>query len=159
SAVMPPVAKPPVAAIILAAGQGTRMKSARPKVLHELCGRPMIHHVVDVALAAGAEDVIVVVGHGRAEVAAYLAGAFGERVRTAVQDVQPGPGPAVRCALPALSPEADRVFVLYGDTPLLDPAELGALPRALDAEPAAPLAMITVRVPDPTGYGRIVRDA
>jgi bifunctional UDP-N-acetylglucosamine pyrophosphorylase/glucosamine-1-phosphate N-acetyltransferase len=159
STLMPTVAKPPVSAIVLAAGQGTRMKSARPKVLHELCGRPMIHHVVEAAFAAGAEDVIVVVGHGRAEVAAYLAGAFGERVRTAVQDVQQGTGHAVRCALPALSPEADRVFVLYGDTPLLDPAELAALPRALDTDSAAPLAMLTVRVPDPTGYGRIVRDA
>jgi bifunctional UDP-N-acetylglucosamine pyrophosphorylase/glucosamine-1-phosphate N-acetyltransferase len=156
---MPSVASSPVSAIVLAAGQGTRMKSARPKVLHELCGRPMIHHVVDVALAAGAEDVIVVVGHGRAEVAAYLAGAFGDRVRTAVQEVQHGTGHAVRCALPALSSTADRVFVLYGDTPLLDPAELAALfGRAVDADPSAPLAMLTVRVPDPTGYGRIVRD-
>jgi len=58
----------PVTIVILAAGQGTRMKSARPKVLHELCGLPMIHHVVDAALAAGARDVVVVVGHGRAEV-------------------------------------------------------------------------------------------
>ena len=99
------------------------------------------------------------VGHGRAEVAAYLAQAFGERVRIAVQDVQQGTGHAVRCALPALSADADRVFVLYGDTPLLDPVELARLPRALDADPAAPLAMLTVRVPDPTGYGRIVRDA
>jgi bifunctional UDP-N-acetylglucosamine pyrophosphorylase/glucosamine-1-phosphate N-acetyltransferase len=59
-------------AILLAAGQGTRMKSARPKVLHALCGRPMIHFVVDAALAAGAGEVIVVVGHGRDEVSAYL---------------------------------------------------------------------------------------
>jgi bifunctional UDP-N-acetylglucosamine pyrophosphorylase/glucosamine-1-phosphate N-acetyltransferase len=153
---MPTVA---MSAIILAAGQGTRMKSARPKVLHELCGRPMIHHVVEAALASGADDVIVVVGHGRAEVAAYLAGAFGERVRTAVQEVQQGTGHAVRSALPALSPAVDRVFVLYGDTPLLDPADLAALQRALDADPSAPLAMLTVRPPDPTGYGRIVRDA
>ncbi len=149
----------PVTAIILAAGQGTRMKSARPKVLHELCGRPMIHHVVDAALAAGADEVIVVVGHGRDEVAASLSAAFGDKVRTAVQDVQQGTGHAVRCALPALSPRADQVFVLYGDTPLLDPAELASLPRALDASPEAPLAMLTVRVADPAGYGRIVRDA
>ena len=156
---MPTHPNVPSTAVILAAGQGTRMKSARPKVLHELCGRPMIHHVVNAALAAGAEDVIVVVGHGRDEVAAYLAGAFGGRVRTAVQETQQGTGHAVRCALPALSPSADRVFVLYGDTPLLDPAELGRLPQALDADPAAPLALLTVRVPDPSGYGRIVRDA
>jgi bifunctional UDP-N-acetylglucosamine pyrophosphorylase/glucosamine-1-phosphate N-acetyltransferase len=135
------------------------MKSPRAKVLHELCGRPMIHHVVEAAMDAGARDVIVVVGHGRAEVAAYLTQAFGERVRTAVQDVQQGTGHAVRCALPALSPEADRVFVLYGDSPLLNPADLADLSRALDTEAAPPLAMLTVRVPDPTGYGRIVRDA
>ncbi len=152
-------AESPVTAVILAAGQGTRMKSARPKVLHELCGRPMIHHVVDAAFAAGAADVIVVVGHGRDEVTAYLAGAFGGRVRTAVQDVQQGTGHAVRCALPALSPSADRVFVFYGDTPLLDPVELAQLPRALDTDASAPLALLTVRVADPTGYGRIVRDA
>ncbi len=152
-------AQPPCTAIILAAGQGTRMRSARPKVLHELCGRPMIHHVVSAALAAGADDVIVVVGHGREEVAAYLAGAFGERVRTAVQETQQGTGHAVRCALPALPAAADRVFVLYGDTPLLDPAELRRLPEALDERPGATLALLTVRLPDPTGYGRIVRDA
>jgi len=155
---MPTPPSPPSTAIILAAGQGTRMKSARPKVLHELCGRPMIHHVVSAAMAAGAEDVIVVVGHGREEVAAYLAHAFGSRVRTAVQDTQQGTGHAVRCALPALSPTADRVFLLYGDTPLLDPTELSQLPHALDADPSAPLALLTVRLPDPTGYGRIVRD-
>jgi bifunctional UDP-N-acetylglucosamine pyrophosphorylase/glucosamine-1-phosphate N-acetyltransferase len=143
-------------AVILAAGQGTRMKSARPKVLHELCGRPMIHHVVDAALAAGAEDVVVVVGHGRDEVTAYLAKAFGARVRTAVQDVQQGTGHAVRCALPALAARAERVLILYGDTPLLEAGELRSLAGALAA---APLSMLTVRVADPTGYGRIVRDA
>lgn len=152
----------PLTAIVLAAGQGTRMKSARPKVLHELAGRPMIHHVVEAAMAAGAEDVIVVVGHGRAEVSAYLTRAFGDRVRTAVQEVQKGTGHAVRCALPSLSARADRVMVLYGDTPLLDAAELSALAHALDTntkDPSALLSMLTVRVSDPTGYGRIVRDA
>ncbi len=151
-------AEPPITAIILAAGQGTRMKSARPKVLHELCGRPMIDHVVDAARAAGAGEVVVVVGHGREEVEAYLARAFEGQVRTAVQDVQQGTGHAVRCALPALSPHADRVFVLYGDTPLLDPAELARLPRELELHPEARMAMLTTRVPDPAGYGRIVRD-
>src|SRR4051794_6075991 len=89
----------PISAIILAAGQGTRMKSARPKVLHELCGRPILHYVVEAALVAGADDVIVVVGHGRDEVTAYLA-RFGARVRTATQEAQRGTGHAVRCALP-----------------------------------------------------------
>src|SRR5262249_43369037 len=96
---------PPMTALLVAAGQGTRMRSKRPKVLHELSGRPMIHFVVEAALAAGADDVIVVVGHGREEVTAYLDKAFGARVRTAVQETQQGTGHAVRCALPLLSPE------------------------------------------------------
>jgi bifunctional UDP-N-acetylglucosamine pyrophosphorylase/glucosamine-1-phosphate N-acetyltransferase len=149
----------PIVAVILAAGQGTRMKSARPKVLHALCGRPMIHFVVEAALAAGAEDVIVVVGHGREEVSAYLASAFGANVRTAVQDVQQGTGHAMRCALPALPERAERVLILYGDTPLLHHGDLAALVAAQPELAPEPLAMLTVRVPDPHGYGRIVRDA
>src|SRR5512141_2138767 len=148
SAAMSNDAETSVTAIILAAGQGTRMKSARPKVLHELCGRPMIHHVVEAAMKAGARDVIVVVGHGREEVGAYLSRAFGANVRTAVQEVQHGTGHAVRCALPALPDEAERVLILYGDTPLLDAADLARLPRALDEQAGAPLAMLTVRVSD-----------
>lgn len=146
----------PLSAIILAAGQGTRMKSARPKVLHELCGRPMIHYVVDAALAAGAADVVVVVGHGRDEVTAYLGREFGARVRIALQETQQGTGHAVRCALPSLSVETERVFLLCGDTPLLGAAELAGLPSALGT---SPLAMLTVRTVDPTGYGRILRGA
>lgn len=152
-------AEPRITAVILAAGQGTRMKSARPKVLHELCGRPMIHHVVEAAFAAGAGDVVIVVGHGREEVSAYLARAFGTNVRTAVQDTQQGTGHAVRCALPALGEHSDRVLLLCGDTPLLDAAELARLAALLPADAAEPLAMLTVRVPDPHGYGRVVRGA
>jgi bifunctional UDP-N-acetylglucosamine pyrophosphorylase/glucosamine-1-phosphate N-acetyltransferase len=148
----------PLTAVILAAGQGTRMKSARPKVLHELCGRPMVHHVVEAALAAGAADVVVVVGHGREEVTAYLARAFGDRVRTAVQETQRGTGDAVRCAMPQLRSEADAVLLLCGDTPLLESAELGRLWSALGEASGAPVAMLTARLPDPTGYGRILRD-
>lgn len=147
----------PLTAVVLAAGQGTRMKSARPKVLHELCGRPMIHYVVEAALDAGAEEVIAVLGHGRDEVTAYLARAFGDRVRTALQETQRGTGDAARCALPSLSEGTDRVLILFGDTPLLDPAELARLRDALTAE--AELAMLTVEAVNPTGYGRILRDA
>lgn len=149
----------PLTAVILAAGQGTRMKSARPKVLHELCGRPMVHHVVEAAFAAGAADVVVVVGHGREEVQAYLARAFGDRVRTAVQETQRGTGDAVRSAMPQLRPEADAVLLLCGDTPLLESAELGRLWSALGDNPGAPLGMLTAVLADPTGYGRILRDA
>src|SRR5277367_6289888 len=86
---------PTVTAVILAAGQGTRMRSAKPKVLHELCGRPMIHYVVESALGAGADDVVVVVGFGRDEVTKSLGHAFGDRVRTVVQEEQKGTGHAV----------------------------------------------------------------
>jgi bifunctional UDP-N-acetylglucosamine pyrophosphorylase/glucosamine-1-phosphate N-acetyltransferase len=149
----------PLTAVILAAGQGTRMKSARPKVLHALCGRPMVCYVVDAALAAGAADVVVVVGHGREEVAAALDRAFGDRVRTTVQERQLGTGDAVRCALPELRPEAFAVLLLCGDTPMLEAAELARLWEALEKTPDAPLAMLTMTLPDPTGYGRILRDA
>lgn len=152
----------PFTAVVLAAGQGTRMKSARPKVLHELCGRPMVHYVVDAALAAGASDVVVVVGHGRDEVSAYLDRAFGAQgkaVRTALQPEQRGTGDAVRCAMPQIAASTEAVLILCGDTPLLDPWQLTQLREALDAAPDAPVAMLTAQVADPTGYGRILRDA
>ena len=146
-----------LSAIVLAAGQGTRMKSSLPKVLHPLCGRPMVHHVIDAVLAAGASDVVVVVGHGREALSAYLAQAFGDRVRTAVQETQQGTGHAVQCAMPALRADADRVLVLCGDTPLLRTDELERLGASLGGGPA-PLGMLTFEPPDPTGYGRVVRD-
>lgn len=148
----------PLTAIVLAAGQGTRMKSALPKVLHRLCGKPMLHWVVDAAFAAGARDVVVVVGHGREAVEASLAAAYGDRVRTALQAVQRGTGDAVRCALPALAADAEHVLLLCGDTPLLEAEELRALRDATVAS-AEPLAVLTCDAPDPTGYGRILRDA
>ncbi len=144
-------------AIVLAAGQGTRMKSARPKVLHPLCGRPMLDWVLEAAFGAGADDAIVVVGHARAEVEAHLAKTFGDRVRTALQAEQNGTGHAVMCALPALAADADRVLILYGDTPLVRADDLRALAGALSDDDAGPLGMLTCRVADPTGYGRVLR--
>jgi bifunctional UDP-N-acetylglucosamine pyrophosphorylase/glucosamine-1-phosphate N-acetyltransferase len=154
---MTPAAKNSLTAIILAAGQGTRMKSTRPKVLHALCGRPMVDYAIDAAIAAGSDDVVVVIGHGRDEMKAHLAEAYGDRVRTAVQETQRGTGDAVRAALPALAPQTGLVLILCGDTPLIDPAELGRLKGVLGAENA--LAVLTAAVDDPTGYGRILRDA
>jgi bifunctional UDP-N-acetylglucosamine pyrophosphorylase/glucosamine-1-phosphate N-acetyltransferase len=152
-------------AVVLAAGKGTRMKSARPKVLHAIAGRPMIHYPVRAALEAGADHVVVVVGHGREAVEAYLRGAFGDRVEIAVQAEQKGTGHAVQMALPALlarssAANADaRVLVLAGDTPLLSAAEVRVLFEAGDQDPKAPLAMLTARLDDAHGYGRILRDA
>jgi bifunctional UDP-N-acetylglucosamine pyrophosphorylase/glucosamine-1-phosphate N-acetyltransferase len=125
-------------------------------VLHPICGRPLVHHVVEAAFGAGARDVVVVVGHGREEVSAYVATAFGDRVRTALQDEPKGTGHAVLCALPAVPASAERCLILYGDTPLLHAAELAELDASLGD---APLAMLTMQVDDPTGYGRVLRDA
>ena len=153
---MSSAAKNHLTAIVLGAGQGTRMKSSRPKVLHELCGRPMVHHVVDAALAAGVAHVVVVVGERRAPVEAAHAPAVGARVRTAVQDAQRGTGHAVQCAMPELAPGAELVMVLCGDTPLLRSEELAGAVAALGG---APLAMLTYEAADPAAYGRILRDA
>jgi bifunctional UDP-N-acetylglucosamine pyrophosphorylase/glucosamine-1-phosphate N-acetyltransferase len=147
-----------LAAVILAAGQGTRMKSKKAKVLHELCGRPMIHHVVGAALSAGVGDVVVVVGFDGESVRASLAGAFGERARTAEQPEQRGTGHAVQCAMPAVPRSSDVVMVLCGDTPLLRASDLAALREAFARDASAPMGMLTCDVPDPTGYGRILRD-
>ncbi len=146
----------PLVAIVLAAGQGTRMKSPLPKVLFPLAGRPMAHHVVNAALDAGVSHVVVVVGHGRDEVAASLTDTFGARVSIAIQERQLGTGHAVREALPSVPAAAERCLILCGDTPLLEAAELARLPAALPVD--APLGMFTMRVPAPHGYGRILRD-
>jgi bifunctional UDP-N-acetylglucosamine pyrophosphorylase/glucosamine-1-phosphate N-acetyltransferase len=150
-----------VTTIVLAAGQGTRMKSARPKVLFELAGRSMVDHVITSALDAGARDVVVVVGFGRDEVVASLAEGFGERVRTAIQEEPRGTGHAVLSALPAIAADAELALLLCGDTPLLSSSELRALVAIMTSgeRRAEPLAMLTCRAPDPKGYGRILRDA
>jgi bifunctional UDP-N-acetylglucosamine pyrophosphorylase/glucosamine-1-phosphate N-acetyltransferase len=150
---------PRTTAIVLAAGQGTRMKSRRAKVLHELCGRPMLHHVLDAALDAGVDDLIVVVGHDGEAVGASLA-RYAGKARTAVQDKQLGTGHAVSCALPSIDASTELAMVLCGDTPLVRTEDLAELAAALDGAAAdTSIALLTCRVPDPTGYGRILRDA
>ncbi len=144
-------------AVILAAGEGKRMKSSDPKVLHEMCGRPLLDFVVQAALQAGADDAIVVVGHGRDEVTAHLTAAFGDQARTTVQSEQQGTGHAVQCALPSLSGDAQAVLLLYGDTPLVQADDLRALIAARN-DGDHELGMLTCQLTDPTGYGRIVRD-
>jgi bifunctional UDP-N-acetylglucosamine pyrophosphorylase/glucosamine-1-phosphate N-acetyltransferase len=134
---------------ILAAGQGKRMRSAQPKVLQPLAGRPLLRHVIDSARAAGAADVCVVYGHGGDAVPAAFPD---EDVRWARQEQQLGTGHAVQQALPD-TPDGNRVLVLYGDVPLLTPATLAGLLATPDDE----VALLTVDMDDPTGYGRIVR--
>lgn len=145
-------------AIVLAAGQGTRMKSVTPKVMHPLCGLPIVHFGVQAALDAHCSEVVVVVGFGRTLVQDYLARAFGDRVRTAVQEHQSGTGDAARVGLAAADQEASRVLVFYGDVPLLRAEELTAvMDPVTDHRSPATLSLATCHIADPTGYGRILR--
>src|SRR6187549_3540940 len=125
-------------AVILAAGQGTRMKSALPKVLHAVAGRPLVHYPVRAALEAGCGEVVVVVGHGREAVEAYLAKAFGApgagRVKTAVQKEQRGTGDAARAGLSGVGADAERILLFYGDVPMLSAEDVSAVVRALDED-------------------------
>lgn len=133
------------------------MKSALPKVLHPLCGRPMLHYVIEAAFSAGAAHVIAVVGHGREDVAAYVKQTFGERVSLAVQEHQRGTGDAARAGISAPLGDYSNALILYGDAPLLVPSELALLPPLMNGEGAL-LAMLTAEPDDPSGYGRILRD-
>ena len=146
---------PPAAVVVLAAGEGTRMRSDTAKVLHEICGRSLLGHVLVTARTLDPEHLVVVVGHQREQVAAHVA-RIAPSARTAVQPEQLGTGHAVRSALEAL-PEFDgTIVVLNGDTPLLTGETLRALYRAhLGSGDAA--TVLTAEVPDPTGLGRIVR--
>jgi bifunctional UDP-N-acetylglucosamine pyrophosphorylase/glucosamine-1-phosphate N-acetyltransferase len=140
--------------IVLAAGEGTRMKSATPKVLHRLGGRTMLGHVLAAAEQLDPEHLLVVVGHGRDEVTATLTG----KARAVVQETQDGTGHAVQVALDTLGELDGTVVVVPGDAPLLTGATLQALVDAHEAAAAA-TTLLTARVADPTGYGRVVRDA
>lgn len=143
-------------AIILAAGQGTRMRSPRPKVLHELLDKSMLSWVVDATIASGVSEIIVVVGHGREEVERELSERYGGRVHAAVQETQRGTGDAVRAALPLiptlLEGRAERALIINGDSPLIEESSIRAL-----LESRAELALITSEVDEPRGYGRILR--
>ncbi len=130
------------------------MKSARAKVLFELAGRPMLHHVLDAAFDAGAARAIVVVGFDGDAVAASL-GRYAGRVTTALQAERRGTGHAVGCAFPELRDADETAMILCGDTPLVQTSDLAALAAALTGD--AKLAMLTCKVADPTGYGRILR--
>jgi bifunctional UDP-N-acetylglucosamine pyrophosphorylase/glucosamine-1-phosphate N-acetyltransferase len=137
--------------IVLAAGKGTRMRSALPKVLHPLAGRPLLGHVLDAAVALGAAQICVVYGHGGPQVPA----AFPEAKATWVEQRERlGTGHAVLQAMPAMA-GMDRVLVLYGDVPLIEPETLN---RLVDDAASTTLGLLTMQLADPNGYGRIVRD-
>ena len=149
------------AVVVLAAGEGTRMRSATmPKVLHPLCGRSMLGHVVHAARGLSPQHLAVVVGHAREAVTAALA-ELDPDARAVVQEQQHGTGHAVRVALDALAAQVGEldgtVVVVPGDAPLLTTATLTALVQAHDRAGAA-TTLLTAVLDDPSGYGRVVRD-
>ena len=137
--------------VILAAGQGTRMRSDLPKVLQPLAGRPLLGHVLEAARALDPAGLHVVYGHGGEQVPSTLAA---DDVAWVLQAEQLGTGHAVAQALPGIADD-DTVLVLYGDVPLITTATLAGL---LEMAAGGHLALLTVQLDDPTGYGRIVRD-
>ncbi|HEV3106254.1 MAG TPA: bifunctional UDP-N-acetylglucosamine diphosphorylase/glucosamine-1-phosphate N-acetyltransferase GlmU [Trinickia sp.] len=138
--------------VILAAGTGKRMRSALPKVLHRLAGRPLLSHVIDTARALEPARIVVVVGHGAEAVQRAVAA---PDIQFAVQSKQLGTGHAVQQALPLLDP-AQPTLVLYGDVPL---TKASTLKHLTDSATDGRYGVLTVTLDDPNGYGRIVRDS
>lgn len=141
----------PLHVVILAAGQGSRMKSRLPKVLHGIAGRPMLHHVIATARALGADGVHGVIGHGADRVREVTPDTD---ITWALQTEQLGTGHAVAQALPNL-PDDARVLILYGDVPLIGAQTLQQLTEQVSDQS---IAMLTVELDQPDGYGRILRD-
>jgi bifunctional UDP-N-acetylglucosamine pyrophosphorylase/glucosamine-1-phosphate N-acetyltransferase len=139
----------PLEIVVLAAGQGKRMRSRLPKILHPLGGRPLLAHVVASARALAPRKIIVVHGHGAEQVRASLAD---DELQWVLQAEQLGTGHAVQQAMPQIAPDAD-VLILYGDVPLV---RADTLKRLADAAGGG-MAVLTAELGDPTGYGRIVR--
>ena len=147
----------PLAAVVLCAGKGTRMKSEMAKVLHPVLGQPLAAWPIGRALALGCQPVVAVVGHQGDEVRAALEPRFpGQPLRFATQDEQRGTADAVRAALGALEGVTGPVLILYGDTPLLSETTLRALVGAFHRG-SAPLALVSTVAHDATGYGRVLR--
>lgn len=138
--------------VVLAAGKGTRMRSALPKVLHPIAHKPMVQHVIDTARTLAPSHVHVIYGHGGDVLMDKLAG---QALNFVEQAQQLGTGHAVQQVVPHVG-DNETVLILYGDVPLTRTETLQAL---LDAAASTPLALLTVTLPDPTGYGRIVRSA
>ncbi|MGH3492859.1 MAG: bifunctional UDP-N-acetylglucosamine diphosphorylase/glucosamine-1-phosphate N-acetyltransferase GlmU [Sciscionella sp.] len=151
-----------VSAIVLAAGEGTRMRSATPKVLHRLAGRTLVEHAVRAVAGLLPAELAVVVGHGRELLVGHLddlSGALQHTITVAVQHERRGTGHAVGCALPLLrQPAVGTVLVTYGDTPLLDTATLAGLIAAHERAANA-VTVLTAELADPSGYGRVLRSA
>jgi bifunctional UDP-N-acetylglucosamine pyrophosphorylase/glucosamine-1-phosphate N-acetyltransferase len=147
----------PAAVIILAAGEGTRMKNQTPKVLNQVCGRSMLGHVIAASRELGPGRLIVVTGHGRDKVTAHLA-EHASDAEIVVQDRRGGTGHAVRVVIEAVGLIHGTVVVTYADTPLLRGSTLSGLVAAHQAQEAA-VTVLTAMLDNPKGYGRIIRDA
>jgi bifunctional UDP-N-acetylglucosamine pyrophosphorylase/glucosamine-1-phosphate N-acetyltransferase len=141
-------------AVVLAAGKSTRFKSEKPKLLHQLCGKPLVCHLLDRLGALDVGRIIVVLGHGSESVREALSD---YPVDYALQEEQLGTGHATMCAAPALKDLEGSVLVLYGDTPLISQDTLRRLYETREKEEADEV-ILTVETPEPQGYGRIVRD-
>jgi bifunctional UDP-N-acetylglucosamine pyrophosphorylase/glucosamine-1-phosphate N-acetyltransferase len=139
--------------VIMAAGKGTRMKSALPKVLHRLAGTSLLQHVLNAAAGVGADRTVVITGHGADAVEAALAGSPAVFAR---QMPQRGTGHAVQMAVPQLDPRNEVTLILYGDVPLIRPGSASTLVQACGGRD---LALLSFKPADPARYGRIVRDA
>ena len=145
-----------IAVIILAAGLGTRMKSNKAKVLHEVCGKPMVNYVVETAREVAANDVVLVVGH-QADIVRETVSNIGS-FSFAHQEAQLGTGHAVRCALPHIPEYCQDVVILCGDVPLIKACTIKALIKSHTLE-KRDISVLAVELADPTGYGRILLDA
>jgi bifunctional UDP-N-acetylglucosamine pyrophosphorylase/glucosamine-1-phosphate N-acetyltransferase len=147
--------KAAITAVILAAGQGTRMKSNKPKVLHQILGRPMIAYLLDTLRGVGVQDIVVVVGH---EAGAVQAALKDSGVRFVIQEPQLGTGHAVQVAMAAVPEESGTVMVLCGDAPLISGDSIEALYHQHEGTGAA-VTIQTIELTDGAHYGRVVRDA
>ena len=142
------------AAIVLAAGAGTRMKSDKPKVAHEVLGKPLVNWVLDAAEEAGIERLVTVVGHKREQVIPLVE----DRAEIVVQEEQRGTAHAVLSCSDALADFEGSLLVLSGDCPLITSETMKALIDMRESNDAA-VVVLTMEMPDPTGYGRIIREA
>jgi len=142
------------AAIVLAAGAGTRMKSDKPKVAHEVLGKPLVNWVLDAAEEAGIERLVTVVGHKREQVIPLVE----DRAEIVVQEEQRGTAHAVLSCSDALADFEGSLLVLSGDCPLITSETMRALIDMRESNDAA-VVVLTMEMPDPTGYGRIIREA
>jgi bifunctional UDP-N-acetylglucosamine pyrophosphorylase / glucosamine-1-phosphate N-acetyltransferase len=141
----------PLSVVIMAAGKGTRMKSNRPKVLHPLAGQPLLQHVLNAVAGLHADKTLVIIGSGADAVRAHLKE---QPVRCVLQEPQHGTGHAVQQVVPHLA-DSGTTLILNGDVPLIEPATAAAL---ANASGGTKLALLTIELADPAGYGRIVRE-